>query len=138
MDHYHSEDNDPHRALVASRHRGWAGEELEMNHTLDQNRHGSNSKFAAVDLNQFRNTIVGVGYQAKGVIRQRSGSEAIKEKVTKHSSAPKEALSKRAGNSTGKKPDKKQRLESYLQCVGIREFRRQIEEILSSESPVQR
>ena len=59
-----------------NRKRGWAGDEMEMNHMIQQkltsstNHHSSAT--TAMDLTQFRNEEAGKGYQAKGVIRQKS------------------------------------------------------------------
>ena len=53
---------------------GWAGDELEMQHQMKQLRDidcNAKNTTTAVDLSQFRNEEVGVGYQARGVIRQR-------------------------------------------------------------------
>lgn len=55
-----------------SRKRGWAGDEMEMNHKIQEKLSSSSTtnNFTAVDLTQFRNEEVGRGYQAKGVVRQ--------------------------------------------------------------------
>jgi hypothetical protein len=140
MDHHPSSDEDDcHLPFAAApRQRGWAGEALEVNHTREQFRQGTTSEFTAVDLKQFHNTIVGVGYQAKGVIRQKTG--AIDEATTAQDvrTKQKEEPRKRSKRERKHQGDgKMQRLERYLQCAGIREFRRQIEEILSSEGAVQ-
>jgi hypothetical protein len=141
MDHHPSSDEDDCHLPVASapRQRGWAGEEFEMNHTREQFRQGITSEFTAVDIKQFHNTIVGVGYQAKGVIRQKAGvidePTTVKDMRTKPKEEPRKR-SKRERKHPGE--GKVQRLQRYLQCAGIREFRRQIEEILSSDGAVQR
>ncbi len=69
-----------------SRKRGWAGEEMEMAHQREKIREtstengsgseptkGASAKYSTVNLDQFRNREVGQGYQARGVIRQRTG-----------------------------------------------------------------
>ena len=56
---------------------GWAGDELEMQHQMEHlSNNNTKNATAAVDLSQFRNEEVGVGYQAKGVIRQRGGKNS--------------------------------------------------------------
>jgi hypothetical protein len=53
----------------------WAGEEMELEH---QRQQPSDKKqtYAAVDITQFQNTVVGKGYQAKHVVRQRTAETA--------------------------------------------------------------
>ena len=59
---------------------GWEGDEMEMQHQKMQQRLQQSAvacsttngyDAAIVDLNQFRNEEVGIGYQAKGVVRQK-------------------------------------------------------------------
>lgn len=138
---YDSDDNDSQRPVALSRKRGWGGEELEMNHTREQLRQGTSSDYAAVDLKQFHNTIVGVGYQAKGVVRQKYQlHEAVQVHDMRADQNPPKSLSepsKQEGVSSHRKLSKLQRRERYIQCSGLREFRRQLEEILSSDRTVQ-
>ena len=134
---YDSDENDRRKPVESSRKRGWGGEELEMNHSREQLREGTSTNYTAVDLKQFHNTIVGVGYQAKGVIRQKY---QLQEAVQVHDmradqkplGSPSEP-SKRKGNNTQTKRSKLQRQERFIQCAGLREFRRQLEEILTSD-----
>lgn len=114
--------------------RGWAGEELEISHRNEQK---PKDDYAAVNIKQFQNTEVGAGYQARGVVRQKTaGGEAPQSQhvrdmthaVTGDSSErkrPKEAKEK--GTTT-----KRKRLEEYMKCDGIREFRKEIEHLLAS------
>lgn len=69
---------------TSSNQRGkWKGEEMEMQHFRDfhslkqnetQNQRDQKHHHTAVDISQFQNTIVGQGYQAKHVVRQKSVS----------------------------------------------------------------
>lgn len=79
----------------------------------------------AVDLKQFHNNTVGVGYQAKHVVRQKGAPEKVEKVVDM-------ASKKRMKSSSSKKETKDERLAKYLRCSGVREFRRQIEELLKS------
>lgn len=54
---------------------GWEGEDLERDRDREHreaNHNSSSGVVAAVDLEQFRNYQVGSGYQARGVVRQRT------------------------------------------------------------------
>ena len=134
---YDSDENDHRKPVASSRKRGWGGEELEMNHTRQQLREGTSTNYTAVDLKQFHNTIVGVGYQAKGVIRQKYQlQEAVQVHDMRADQKPpgsSSEQSKREEVSTQTKQSKIQRRERYIQCAGLREFRRQLEEILNSD-----
>eukprot|EP01083_Nonionella_stella_P034679 94853_1 len=68
--------------ITSKRTRGWAGEEMELAHQrqkiLEQQESssmakGGDERFSTVNLEQFRNREVGVGYQARGVMRQKTG-----------------------------------------------------------------
>ena len=68
--------------ITSQRTRGWAGEEMELAHQrqkiLEQQESssmakGGDAQFSTVNLEQFRNREVGVGYQARGVMRQKTG-----------------------------------------------------------------
>eukprot|EP00590_Aulacoseira_subarctica_P010349 CAMPEP_0172430058 /NCGR_PEP_ID=MMETSP1064-20121228/52914_1 /TAXON_ID=202472 /ORGANISM="Aulacoseira subarctica , Strain CCAP 1002/5" /LENGTH=135 /DNA_ID=CAMNT_0013175849 /DNA_START=242 /DNA_END=645 /DNA_ORIENTATION=+ len=64
----------------------WEGEEMELDH-YREGRGSANKKrkdaSAAVDISQFQNTVVGQGYQAKHVIRQRTNAATSIEKDQK-------------------------------------------------------
>lgn len=70
-----------HMRNVSTKKRGWAGDEMEMNHKIQQL--SSSTTTTAVDLKQFRNEEVGIGYQSKGVIRQRGIGDYHEEKEYK-------------------------------------------------------
>jgi len=99
---------------TSRKRKGWDGAEMELAHKCE-NKFDS-GEAAAVDLRQFHNTKVGEGYQAKHVIRQRTG------KVKKV-----EILD--MSQNTSQKDIK---LKKYLQSDGIRDFRRLLEQILES------
>ena len=123
----------PAGVLRTSR-KGWDGEEMEIAHLSNQS---GKDAYAAVDIKQFQNTIVGEGYQARGVIRQKTGSEGQSNHVQDFSSKPESSLAapatkgdatiKRKGSETTRKE-----LDEYLSCDGIREFRKEIEQLLNS------
>lgn len=113
--------------------KGWAGEELEIEH---RNQHADDEDdYAAVNIKQFQNTQVGVGYQARGVIRQKTASETQQDvrdmsaSKTQSQVGKKQPETKVVGNSSMRKD-----LDEYLSCDGIREFRKEIEQLLTSES----
>mmetsp|Transcript_35430 Transcript_35430/g.75640 ORF Transcript_35430/g.75640 Transcript_35430/m.75640 type:complete len:182 (-) Transcript_35430:1943-2488(-) len=114
---------------------------------------------AAVDLAQFRNEEVGKGYQARHVVRQREASSSSATGVVDMSggkfSRGKERGAKAAESSSvawkrqcdddgadsasgrSKKDDRMRppctedmRLESYLKCKGMRDFMKDIDQIL--------
>mmetsp|Transcript_6000 Transcript_6000/g.11151 ORF Transcript_6000/g.11151 Transcript_6000/m.11151 type:complete len:142 (+) Transcript_6000:278-703(+) len=141
MDHDDNDsDNDvmdlpsSHPAAVMARNnkrrRGWQGEEMELEH--QQGDISRTNVAAAVDLSQFQNTEVGVGYQARHVVRQRTAETAHpplssgerKAKKQKHTTSA--ASSGNGGVVAGK--------DEFLQNCGLRAFRREIETILSSTS----
>jgi len=112
---------------VVGRHRGWQGEQLEMDHQLEVVRSGKQSAAAAVDIRQFQNTVVGEGYQAKHVVRQRSAQPTSDLKIQDMT------------GGTSFRNDKEQNLlksdtgaRNYIENEGLREFRKEIESILSS------
>ena len=111
---------------VLRKRKGWEGDEMELSHTREKLREGAREDTAvAVDLKQFHNNKVGEGYQAKHVVRQRSGVPKSTVEIVDMSSKASKPKSK---------PEKKQdeRLAKHLRCNGVREFRRQLEEILKS------
>jgi hypothetical protein len=157
MDNTTSDENDDddlpssHPAVIAEMRRrrrqqqrqqhrgGWQGEEMELQHEQNQQQ-DSNTKdvSAAVDLKQFQNTEVGVGYQAKHVIRQRTSAVAV-------------ATADAAATATNNKQDvstnnlnKKMMYdhnntaqviptkEEFIRNDGLRMFRKEIENILST------
>lgn len=159
------------RGVIKSRRGGWEGEELEIEHSRKQQQQhssdeddggdgGSSKKktqHVAVDLNQFRNTEVGKGYQAKHVIRQRSAHSAAdpyaarselkimdmsqpqptkKGKKTKKKKSRKKEDEKRKRKRDGSNDDdgavedgRDARLLKYLRCEGIRIFRKELEKM---------
>lgn len=130
------------------RHRGgWQGEEMEMEHQrLASANNIKSNTHAAVDLNQFRNTIVGEGYQAKHVIRQRTAGEPVAASAASaaatssadHRSSKKSRTASSADCQTTSKdavPDRGIDLQTLLlQNDGIRTFVKEINDILSSPS----
>lgn len=122
--------------------RGWEGEHLELERKIDATAVDETaSSHAAVDLEQFRNTQVGKGYQAKHVIRQPSAPD---RQVTIQDMTQLHQLPKTSGEATksrrldDEKPTKddsasaRTRLHRYLQCEGLRKFRTELESIESS------
>jgi hypothetical protein len=170
------------------RQRGWAGEEMEMEHqreelrrrkrrTESQNPQGRQEErgeeekyYHAVNLEQFRNNQVGSGYQAKGVIRQRTAHDVninILDMSKRPENLENPSMSRRLSDDDrgirkdddddtssdisssrrnkkrkkhhkNKRPrkEKKQKsntrlIEKYLKCKGMRDFRKELEKILS-------
>jgi len=138
---------------------GWAGEELEREHSATTK--GTAGAVAAVDLSQFRNTEVGKGYQARHVIRQRTAADGGESSQKKDMAQPEPASLKEDNNNKKKKIKKRQKKEEkdgeevdedanrlssrdrkktkkgakvskYLESQGIREFRKELESIVSS------
>lgn len=110
---------------VSSRRKGWQGEELEMQHQREAARSEKQKVSAAVDIKQFQNTVVGEGYQAKHVIRQPS---------TSNSAANVRDMTggKFAESTNETKPLTTTDRAEYIKNSGLRDFRREIETILSS------
>ena len=151
-------------AGVLKTRTAWAGDELEMDHTREQIRRGADDEVdhqathAAVDISQFHNKEVGSGYQARHVVRQKTGpgSDGIKvrgltggtssfgetegrgEKMESDKKKKKKAKKTKKNNSMSAKRkrdtddnhDKYRVADQYLQCKGVREFRIEIEKIL--------
>ena len=114
------------RGVVGGQRRGWKGDELEMNHQKEVFRSGKGDSVVAVDIRQFQNTVVGEGYQARHVVRQPSAN-------------PQTAMNVRdmTRNSSGHQPAEKQKRKddgkrNYIENDGLREFRKEIELILST------
>ena len=156
------DENDDYRLPSATRKKsGWAGDEMEMEHLRERQREqqqqassssGDHRKDSvAVDLNQFRNTKVGSGYQAKGVIRQSSCLEPkggmiinmsepkVKDEDDKVSSKRYEEDKKKRKHKRRKKDQSKMKkktntneaIEKYIACKAIRDFRKEIDKILN-------
>jgi hypothetical protein len=123
-----------HPAMIAARKRSnkaWQGEEMELQHAVVSKRLLTSSA-AAVDLNQFRNTEVGQGYQAKHVVRQRTG--VVEKADDKTVEAVQETTTRRAASSSEcdiAKSKKTVTKEDLLANKGLRDFRKEIESILS-------
>lgn len=111
---------------VLRKRKGWEGDEMELNHHKEKLREGTgDDTIVAVDLKQFHNHVVGEGYQARHVVRQRSAVTQSQIKTLDMSHNTIKSKSKPQKN-------KNDRLLKYLRCNGMREFRRQLEEILKS------
>ena len=142
----------------------WEGEEMELDHQRETERRdrdreesstGAAAIVTAVDLNQFRNTEVGKGYQAKHVVRQNTASTnndtaaaaaaaaAAQVRIDAETMVPASTkkrrlaaaavrMERRADNDTATTVvavvTKK---EELLRNDGLRLFRREIENILS-------
>jgi hypothetical protein len=128
----------PSCAQYHRRRGGWQGDDLE----LERKEPTDVAPHTAVDLSQFRNTEVGKGYQAKHVIRQRSATAAKEAtmtvrdmtKVDTTAKKSKEAKVKKRKSSRDDKKRPQQQLQRYLQCRGLRTFRK---ELAAIEAPAQ-
>jgi hypothetical protein len=124
MSHQPEDEQDEDRYLqyASRKRRGWAGEEMELHRPSE----GIASELVAVDLEQFRNTQVGVGYQAKHVIRQPTAAPiSIQETKAKLPTA------KETVESQAKKRRSDEREQRYLQCDALRRFRKELEKLLA-------
>ncbi|GFH57547.1 hypothetical protein CTEN210_14023 [Chaetoceros tenuissimus] len=121
--------------------KGWAGEELEIEHRREQLRNNEFKSHKTVDLGQFQNKEVGVGYQARGVIRQR-GADGPQIKIidmTKkvddretgsvESSSKKKRKREKKSKRDSKKKAKDDPLKVFLECKALRNFRKEIEKV---------
>jgi len=155
-----NDDTDKPPIARSTKHRGWAGEDMEMQHQrecLKRQKHSSSgaAAFTAVDLNQFRNTEVGRGYQAKGVVRQRSsvhadnvdgGNFSVIKDLTQKSGDTRSSVAegKRDVHKSRQSQSRKRKLEgeqnkcsklslthAYLHSQGIRDFRKELDNILN-------
>jgi hypothetical protein len=116
------------KGVMGKRRRGWEGESMEMSHQMESGDKAKNS--AGVDISQFRNFEVGKGYQAKHVIRQRTGESSQPAMEIKDMTGSKEAVEeKEAKISVETLEDIR---KSYIKSSGLREFRKEIEKILNS------
>jgi len=101
-------------------------DDFEREHQKEAFREKKQKTHAAVNLQQFQNHVVGQGYQAKHVIRQKSavaGGISIQDMTKKPSEKKKADIDSYDTSQTG---------ESYLNHAGLRAFRKEIENILSS------
>jgi hypothetical protein len=137
-DRYHASDDDNERAgpsmprgVIRAR-GGWKGEELELEHQLETSGERNVSTAAAVDLDQFRNTVVGKGYQAKHVIRQATAAPVV---TIKDMSALQKSQVAESSNKKRKQRDQpkkeKNPVTRYLQSSVLRRFRRELAKIES-------
>lgn len=130
----------------------WEGDDLERDRDREHREATHSGQGAvAVDLEQFRNYQVGTGYQARGVVRQRTATAATPnstaigkegagiasnaastavdrkqhqdEKPTKHKKSK-----KRKGKGTEEDDD----LLEYLRCDAFRVFRKELESMLEN------
>ena len=136
------------------------GDDLELKHKRERIRQGQDGgngadQHAAVDINQFRNVEVGIGYQARHVVRQKTGNEEVGggmkvRDMTGGASGKERTKSDRTDNKPTKETDKSSKrskkhkdtcktdadkqnvADQYLKCKGVREFRLELETILSS------
>lgn len=151
MNHHSSDDDEegpplPAAAAAAAssnRRGGWQGEALEMEHQRlhDNNSSKGSNSFTAVNLDQFRNTIVGEGYQAKHVVRQRTVVERTTDKSTttakKLSSSSERRQDETTNSASASVPatsSTQMDLQTLLQNDGLRTFCKEIDSILSSPS----
>ncbi|KAG7340046.1 hypothetical protein IV203_006450 [Nitzschia inconspicua] len=137
----------PAMAFAARQKRkGWQGEELELEHRRQQMMKPPSGietiTATAVDLNQFRNTEVGEGYQAKHVVRQRtaptvpvpfSSTPTMTNPAHSRSTIHTAVSTKTNYDTDGATPPQSLLTkEAMLTNTGLREFRKEIEKILSS------
>ena len=137
------------RGVISQRQRGWQGESMELAHaaaTAAQENKESSS--AIVDLAQFRNQDIGQGYQAKFVVRQRTskddktGSHIVdmtkqpREEEGDDKSGRRRSKNKRSRRHDDDDDERKESkknisivnlLQMYLECDGLRQFRRELE-----------
>lgn len=106
------------------RNRGGWGEAMELAHQKAND--ASASSVVAVDLDQFRNTEVGTGYQAKHVVRQKTAAATTTKTRIVNSNF-------QSGADRGSKTSEKAiERDELLRNDGLRAFRKEIESILSS------
>jgi len=145
-----SDDDDDHERFVSKR-RGWAGEDLELEHQRESLRESKEKVSAAVDISQFQNHEVGKGYQAKHVVRQQvaekptvmdikdmtgggsSRSDSKKNKSSKDKQQKGEKKRKHREEEREEEPDNpRTRLKKYLSSPAFVSFRKEIDDILAS------
>jgi hypothetical protein len=145
------QEDDRYLQYASRKNRGWGGEDMELQHKQTHDTSASASDPVAVDLSQFRNTQVGKGYQAKHVVRQRTvateppstAATNAKPKRGEKSKSIDAASSSRkrssedtraveeGSKSKSKRQEEDDRLQRYLQCDALRQFRRELEKIVS-------
>lgn len=120
-------------SAYSNKRRGWDGDHLELNRQQPTEDLASH---VAVDLSQFRNDQIGVGYQAKHVIRQRHVPNASVD-MTLDTTTNNTTHEKRKHEELGKVDAKSKsitgsRIQKYLKCDGLRQFRKELASIESS------
>jgi hypothetical protein len=130
------QNNDLPRNVLSRKNRGWQGQELEQERTFQED---SQQSFAAVDVNQFRNTVVGQGYQAKHVVRQKGiDLNQARRKSEEGTSIGKAMNMLEEATSTARisnrqdnveEDNESARLQKYLSCEAFRRFRKELAKI---------
>jgi len=141
-------DNDKEEPRVK---KGWAGEEMEMSHRREQLRNTDHTRTSAqqygtVNLEQFQNKEVGHGYQARGVIRQRTGLPSSNLNIVDMTMSKKNPQQEKEDTSASSSKEKRRKrkskrkrsgkeiptdpTEQFLRCTGLRDFRKELEKIL--------
>ena len=110
-----------------NRNRGGWGEAMELAH--QRSNDAGASSVVAVDLNQFRNTEVGTGYQAKHVVRQKTAGASTTTKTRVVNGDFQSGADK---NNTKSSQPQAIETDELLKNDGLRAFRKEIESILSS------
>jgi hypothetical protein len=120
----------------------WQGEEMELDHqreTEQRDRDTETTTVTAVDLNQFRNTEVGKGYQAKHVVRQNTATtnDTAAQIIDAETMIPASTKKRRSAAMTTRDNTTTTvavvtEKEELLRNDGLRLFRREIENILSA------
>jgi hypothetical protein len=118
----------------SNKRRGWDGDHLELHREQPTE---SSASHVAVDLGQFRNEQIGVGYKAKHVIRQRSVPDAsvVVHTMTQDTTSNIQAQLKRKHENLRTEytePKPTTRLQEYLKCEKLRHFRKELASIESS------
>ena len=137
--YFRNEDDDAEKLLSSgpsaylNKRRGWDGDHLELNRQQSKEDLASH---VAVDLSQFRNEQIGVGYQAKHVIRQLYVPNDSVE-MALDTTANNTTHEKRKHEELGKVDAKSKsitgtRIQKYLKCNGLRKFRKELASIESS------
>lgn len=134
-DDHLSNDEDSNKAGVLPRpdgfsrvRRGSEGDHMELER---ENPIEDGASFAAVELEQFRNHQIGVGYQAKHVIRQKS---AQNEPIVTHDMTGSKQAEVKLKSTRKPESERTSRLQQYLQSAGLRKFRKELSSIESSTS----
>lgn len=134
------DDNDgnvlsPASVPYSNKRRGWDGNHMELQR--EQPTAENLASHVAVNLEQFRNEKIGVGYQAKHVIRQRSvpDTSVVINNMTKDATSNIQVLAKRKHekiNNADREPKPIARLQKYLKCENLRKFRKELASMESS------